>query len=594
MIGPAVAAMGVMLLGAAGLALDTGLYYLGNRDLRTATEAAALAAAMDPYQGEARARDYLTRNGYDASVLKSVTIGRYCADAALGSDDRFDSSFNRCPGNGQATAVRIVTGKASRRFLTGVLGSASPIPDLAATATAARIDEAGVGVTSDVLTDVVSPLLTPITTPLVSTLNGLLGSLLGIPISLGKTDIQSLMQGNVSAGLFFDSLASKEGFTGTYGELVSKSHGLKDIASAAADAASTPETKAALNAFAGQVSNRYSVPFTGLFGLGVWKNMPVGGADEPPALRAGMNAYQLITYAVQSGPTAIDLSKAVSLLVPNSAVKIGLVSSGSGDRPRFAFGPAGETQVGTSALRISIQIDLPVSIPVVASVNVHLPIILDVAAAQAEVTGIDCANTAEQARDTTVTVHARSGLVNAYIGDVPAYDPMAKSLPVMTAADVKQTDIASISLLGSALAIDVKGRAIAQPVTGSGPSDATLTFGPGVGSPTQPASPQTIGNTVQIGQTVSGLTTSLLKSDGLDVQIVPLGVCLPVVCSLLQSTGLSTVTGTVLPALVQPVTDLLGTVVDPLLTNVLAVLGVQLGTATVWTTGARCGVPVLV
>jgi uncharacterized membrane protein len=39
---------------------------------------------------------------------------------------------------------------------------------------------------------------------------------------------------------------------------------------------------------------------------------------------------------------------------------------------------------------------------------------------------------------------------------------------------------------------------------------------------------------------------------------------------------------------------LLGNVADPLLDNVLAALGIELGHATVWTTGVRCGVPVLI
>jgi uncharacterized membrane protein len=590
-IGPMVAVLGVSLLGAAGLALDVGLYYQGNRDLRAATEAAALAAAMDPYRAEARARDYLTRNGYDPAVLKSVQIGRYCADIGQATDQRFDPTMARCPGNGLANAVRVVTSKASRRFLTGVLGDAGPIPDLTATASAARIDEAGVSVTSDVLTKVVSPVLDPVTVPLVGVVNNLLGSLLGIPISLGRTDVRGLMQGNVDAGLFFDSLARKEGFTGTYGELVNRSHGLKDIAEAAADAAATPEAAAALRVFARQVSNGYVVPFNGMYSLGVWKNMPVGEADDQPALRAGMNAYALITYAVQSGPTAIDLSKAVGLLVPVSTVKIGLVSSGAGDRPRFAFGPAGEAKAGTSALRIGILIDLPINLAV-ASVNVHLPVIVDVGAAQAEVSAIDCSNSSEQARDTRVAVHVRSGTVNAYIGDT-AFDPMAKSLPVIGASDIRQASIVSVNLLGSLVSAEVKGRAVVQPVTGAGPNDATLTFGPGAGSPSVPTSGQTIGNSVQLGQTVSSLTKSLLGSNGLDVNVKLLGTCL-IACDILEATGLATVTGTVLPAVIGPVTDLAGNVIDPLLTNVLAALGVQLGSATVWTTGARCGVPVLI
>jgi len=37
-----------------------------------------------------------------------------------------------------------------------------------------------------------------------------------------------------------------------------------------------------------------------------------------------------------------------------------------------------------------------------------------------------------------------------------------------------------------------------------------------------------------------------------------------------------------------------GSTVDPLLDSVLAALGIQLGDASVWVTGARCGVPVLI
>ena len=64
---------------------------------------------------------------------------------------------------------------------------------------------------------------------------------------------------------------------------------------AAASAADDSAPAAALPLLAGQVGNGYAVPLNGLFGLGVWKNMPVGGADEKPALRAGINAYQLFS-----------------------------------------------------------------------------------------------------------------------------------------------------------------------------------------------------------------------------------------------------------------------------------------------------------
>ncbi|WP_395397137.1 hypothetical protein [Novosphingobium sp. BL-8A] len=572
-VGPAVAVLSVSLLATAGIALDVGLYHLGNRDLRAATEAAALAAAMDPLQADARARAYLVKNGYDASVLKSVTIGRYCADAALDSAARFDPTFVRCPGNGQATAVKIVTGKASRRFLTGILGKASPVPDLAATATAARVDEAGLGVTSGLLT---------VSNPLVNVVNDLLGALLGIKLRLSTADIEGMMQGDVDAGLFFDALAARIGKTGTYGELVQGSYGLQDIALAAASASPSAATQAGLRSFAGQVGNGYKVPLSGLFGLGVWKNMPVGEANVKPALRAGLNAYQLISYAVQSGPAAIDLSNLVQLALPAATVRVAAVATGLGDRPRFSFGPAGETRAGTAEVRLQINVDTG-KIPLLGSpVRVQLPILVDVEAAGAEIASIDCANSAEQSSDTRVTVSAYSGLVNAYIGTVPA-NAVSRAMPEIRDQDVQQARI--VDVLGL---LTVDARAIVQPVVGA--QNATMVFGPGgagtIGTPSVPGMPASVGNTAQVAPLLSTLTDSLMAPNGLQIKVLQL--CGPLLC---DSTP---VRQQLLSTLLDPVTGVVGTVVDPLLDRVLAALGIQLGHNTVWVTGARCGVPVLI
>ena len=423
---------------------------------------------------------------------------------------------------------------------------------------------------------------------LVTTVNNLLGSLIGVQLILSTAQIEALMGGDVDAGIFFDKLAQRVGHTGTYGDLAAGTYSLQTIALAAADAAAKPTTAAALRVFGGQVGPGYQVPLKDLFGLGVWKNMPVGEASAAPALHAGINAYQLMSYAVQAGPTKVDLSNAVSLLVPVSTVKIGLATSSTPGRPRFAFGPAGETSVFTAAMRLGILIDLPVNIPLIASVSVHLPILIDVAAAKAEVTAIACASTAEQARDTTVAVRTTTGEINAYIGDT-AFDPLAKTMPELNAGHIRQATIANVTLLpilGLPSLLDVKGSAVVQPVAGA--ASYPMAFGPGVGGPTAPGAPKTVGNSLSIGQTLGGLTAGLLSSNGLDIQV--LGACLPLLCGAAKSL----VRDTVLPAIVAPVTGLVGTVVDPLLNNVLAALGVQLGHATVWVTGARCGVPVLV
>src|SRR3546814_7381832 len=111
--------------------------------------------------------------------------------------------------------------------------------------------------------------------------------------------------------------------------------------------------------------------------------MPVGGADEKPALRAGINAYQLFSYAVQAGNGADDLSDAIGAVAPGSSVLLAAMATGPMDRPRFSFGPAGETSVSTSALRLHRDAGLRnVSLLGVPLLVVNLPVPIDIAAAQ--------------------------------------------------------------------------------------------------------------------------------------------------------------------------------------------------------------------
>nr|WP_087574369.1 pilus assembly protein TadG-related protein [Sphingomonas sp. CDS-1] len=574
-VAPMVAALGAVLIGAAGFALDAGLYYVGERNLRAATDAAALAAAMNPAQATARARDSLTRNGYDPAILRSVETGRYCADAGLGAAQRFDPSMALCPGNGRVNAVRLRTGKPARQFLMRVLGPANPLPDLAASATAARIDEAGVGITSGILT---------VTNALVNSVNDLLGALLGIKLHLSTADVETLMASNIDAGLFFDALAQRVGESGTYAALTARTVELQDLLHAAASAADNAATAATLTLLAGQVGNGYTVPLKGLFGLGVWKNMPVGGADEKPALRAGINAYQLFSSAVQAGSGTVDLSDAVGTIAPGSSVLLAGMATGPMDRPRFSFGPAGETSVATSALRLQLDVGIRnVTLLGVPLVSVNLPVTIDIAAAQGQVSAIDCPDTAEQARDMRVTVQASTGLVNAYIGTLPA-GAMTRPMPALSAADVQPARI--VNALG---VVTVDGRAVAQPVMGN---SGALVFGPGgqgtIGRPGSPGTSASIGNGSQVGPLLTSLASSLGAPDGLEVQL--LGACLPIVCAATKALARSQL----LSGVVNPLAALVGTTIDPLVTNLLGALGIQLGHATLWATGARCGVPVLV
>jgi uncharacterized membrane protein len=249
------------------------------------------------------------------------------------------------------------------------------------------------------------------------------------------------------------------------------------------------------------------------------------------------------------------------------------------DRPRFSFGPAGETSANTSALRLQLNLGLNLSILGISVDSV--PVLIDIAAARADITAIECASTAEQARDSRVSVLASSGLVNAYVGNAPA-NAMSRPMPPLSASDIAPARILNVLNL-----VTADARAVAQPVTGN---SGTLTFGPGgqgtIGRPGTPGSPASIGNGSQTGPLLSSLIGSLTASDGL--QVKPLNLCVWPLCDA------SAVRSQLLGGIVAPLAGLAGTAVDPLLDNLLAALGIQLGHATVRVTGARCGVPVLI
>jgi len=596
-IAPMVAVLGGSLVLAAGLALDITLYITGNRDLRSATEAAALAAAQNPADAQNRATTYLTRQGYDASVLQSVQVGRYCANSHLTVDQRFDPTFSRCPGSGMANAVRVTATRPSRRFLTGVLGASNPIPDLAATATAARIDEAGIGITSGVL-DISTPLVPSIIDTLEVPVNTILGALLNTaPLDLQSRDVEAMMSHDVDAGLFFDNLAQRRNFTGTYNDLLEENGPfvLSDVLNAAADATSDQLSAAALRKVAGSPGAQTQIDLSHMFGLGVWKNMPVGEADARPALRAGMNAYQLLTFATQRVGGKIDLSGLTSTLSgTNSTVRVGAVVMDSGAQPNFSFGPAGETTVATAAARLEVKVGLPDITLLNQRVTVNIPLVLEVAPASGTIDRITCSGTNEQRRDTEIEVTARTGLVSAFIGKAtpevmnrPFGTPIL--VPTPEAITKLELDLTIIPILPLKINAGIEGKAeltnLVQAATD------TRTFGPNgsgkIGSPDTLGIPITVNNRSQISNSVSTLLNKLELNVGTEVNLLGLNLSL-------LNLRLATLKSQLIQQITGLLTDTISGVVDPLLDAVLGALGIRLGHATVWATGARCGVPVLV
>jgi uncharacterized membrane protein len=585
-----VAVLGAVLIGTAGVALDTGLYFSQQSNLQTVTEAAALSAAAAANIDNARSNALasLARNGYAAATL-TVTLGYYCPDNDA-STKNFATAPGSCPGGTTGnTAVKLETTAPSTSYLTRALGGGALIPQLAATATAARVDEAGLEMTTGVLA-----LDSGLVNNLLSTLAGLVGA---GTINLSPTRLQALLASNTDAGFMLDALAVRVGETGTYGDLVKRTVSLADLMGACATAqiaaGGDANTIGALQYLSGPAFSGIPVPLKDLFGLGVWKNTPVdtggGGTSRKTGLRAGLNSYQLLTYALQTNGRTANLPTLAAIRITGIAdVKlIGMATSELGSAS-FAFGPKGETTVSTARVRLHLSLKLldtnallgALDVPLLSPVS-DLDLVIQVAPGTAKITGITCGNDA--ATDTKVLLTANSGLLDVFLGKPSANAMASTRLTALTANDFTPStlvnvlglnllgvkiNLASVTLkvaIGQAFA-DSQNLVFAQ--SGQG-GDGTI------GRPPYGGTAYTVRNRSSLADTVRNLT--------IDPTICLLSaiICLPPV--------------TVLNTVLKTVADLLTAVaLDSVVDSLLRGLGLQLGYANVWVTGARCGVPVLV
>jgi uncharacterized membrane protein len=570
-----IALLGTALIGVSGVALDVGLYFANERNLQAVTEAAALSASIDPANAQARAEAFMTRNGYPASVIQSVQVGRYCPDITLASTGRFFTSGapDTCPGDGSPDAVRLQTSSESKRYLTSVLGNGGVIPTLSGMATAARIDEAGVEMTSGLLS---------LDAGLV---NSVLSLLAGRNLSLTTGQVQALLAAHVDAGLMFDALAARVGESGTYSDLTARTVGMGDLLNACATAMQTsgsdPVAIGAMQALATAIGSNVQVPLAKLFQLGVWNKMPVGHADTQTALRAGLNAYQLLAYALEvKGGSLLGLNVNVAGV---GQVSVNAMASGPVARARFGFGPSGQISVSTAAVRLQVGVAVSTATLLANTgfvqagtnlVSVNVPLLIDIGEGSAAITAISCGQ--EAATDAHVDVTSSAGLLGVYIGTLPS-DVMTQPFRSISASDVKPVALLNVGLLSILPIASVNIKAAAGPVIGG---SALQDFqqaagGDGViGHVPLGGTPVTVGSQAQLAQTLSGLQVN--------TSITALGV-------------ITIGTGPLISGVGGAVGGLVGGLgVDQLVTGLLGALGISAGYANTWVTGVRCGVPVLV
>jgi len=542
-----------LFLAVAAFCVDTSSLFLERRQLQNMADLAAVAGAASLSQAnEAVLRQLqahgldpvLMTDGYDPSIVNGkadnktwvwVEKGNYFPDKDRAVEDRFVA------GGANPDAVRVRLARPGNLYFGQSFISR---PALGATGTAATKAEAAFSVGSR--------LLSLNTTD--SALNSLLGGLLGTSLDLKLADYKALAATDINLLGFLDKLAPKVGLTaGTYQKLLDTEVSVGMLASVMAEVVTNnPAAGAALTLLgknAGALNTK--LPVGKLLGLGSIADVALGSSNN---YNITANVLQMISAAAMlGGEHQLQLGPGIKL--PGLlGLKLDIaIGEPAQNTPFFAVGGAG-TLVRTAQVRLLLTLDVGSEGVVSYLANVHVPIFIDVASAEAQLKSISCPHGPGSA---TVRLGVKPGVAGIYLGDtdIDLMKNFSKT-PV-----VKTTTIAEVKAVFLTVA-ELRGR-VQLPL--GNPKEEIKTF---TSADIAAKRVQTASTSKLVGSLFGGLIT------GLDLEVVLSGVLPLPLGGLTQLLGI----------LLQP----LAPAVDGLLFGILDLLGVKLGEADVQVTGVLC------
>ncbi|HVU21233.1 MAG TPA: TadG family pilus assembly protein [Rhizomicrobium sp.] len=537
-----------MLLAIAAIVIDVGALFFARRSLQSVNDAAALAAVQAPSQAAAVAQSVFARNGYVGEQL-TVTEGIYTPDESLSAEARF------VPSETGVNAVRVGARIEKAGYFTDLFGLSRFIP-LTTVSTATRIPAATFGAGTR-LAELNGGLL-----------NAILGRLWGSNISLTLVDYQALLTTNVDALTFLDQLAVDCHITGTYSELASADvtvgqviQALVETTQAGAANGDTAAALVALKALALQIGGGATMRLSDIVDIAPLLPRSIGSIHEGKETGLGLNIMGLLSASARNAAAngTIDLGTAISVPVLNTSVSARLAAGNK--MAQIADAQVGST-IHTGQIRMALTVTMTnVDLGVLVA-SVVLPIYLEVATGQAELTAMPC-----QSGGTLVDIDAASKLTTLGFGTVSDSALSDFSQPVTPVA----APIINATLLGIPIQVNVAGSA---GVNGSGPD--MLSF------------------------SQDDIDSGTIKSPG-NADLTPfddLSANMTFSTTILGQPGLlAGLLNTQLKALVAALAPVMRNVVTQLNTPVnsaLTTLGVQLGTIDVRVFDAKCKTPTLV
>jgi uncharacterized membrane protein len=550
-----------VLFGFGAMAVDVGSFFYEKRRQQTANDLAALAAAGDLPRARAAAEATATRNGFAPGTIETVQHGIYTADAGLPVEQRF------VPGPAAtANAVRVRMKAVTPMLLGRVLSASSSLtatpPGTPATTIQASYSSGDVPIGSSAIATQEMQAAFTVGSRLAKleggVLNGLLGSLLGGSLSLSVMDYEALAKARIDLFDFSKRLATRANLTAvTFDDVLQANVRLPEVLTAIQEASrdhatGSPAATSALSRLA--TAHAGSTRPVDLRALAAFGTFGEKALSEPAPIAASLTALDMVSAIAQiaNGARQIDLS--LALQVPGIAsVQLRL---GIGERPvgtsLVSVGRMGAS-VHTAQTRLLFTVELVGS---GSAALVRLPLYLELAAATAKLSSIQC--NGSDAASARVTLAVTPALVDAWIGQVS----MAEFANFRSAPNPPAATLLNLAGLAS-----VSGRAHAT-MTNLAPTPVSFGYSEILRGDKRTTSTQNFTAT---------LLSRLVGDLDIRVQALGLGLGVP---------GLGPAVSGVIAGAATPL--------DQVLNAVLGTLGLGLGQADSWVTGVRCGGAVLV
>lgn len=532
----------VIAVGFAALAADLGSVFLQTRQLQGIADLAAVSAANDLSDAQAAAEATANANGWKGRVTVNVATGVYTPDPSLAVNQRFT------PNGGRPNAAQVTLSAPAQLFFGAVLLGKPTIP-ITRTATAAQAQLASFSIGSGLLA-----LQGGIE-------NSLLSALTGSQVQLDAMSYQALVSANINLLDYSKALQTNLNMKGATFNQVLSSHVTtgQALAAMASVLNANGQTNAgrAINQIASAAGGSIPANMQQLINLG-----PYGAQDHAnPNSGAGIqvSALQMTNALLELAQGGHQVQLSLGTSVPGLAQTD--VWLAIGQRPSnsswLTVTDDGSNIVSTAQMRLYIQATALPAGGALGGLGVSalsVPIYVEMASAEGKLTAITCptAGTPEQ-----VTLAADPSVGQIALGQVDLSQLTDFTAPVT----IHPANLISLPLLTATGSANVHlGGGDWQPLTFNASDIQNQTV-----------------KTVSTNNIAQATVASLLGATDLQVRVAGLNVGTGPVLSSLQST-LSTA----------------AVPLDATLNALTSLVGVQLGQASLWVDGVRCGNAALV